>query len=90
MQWKRNLYKALSPERIEEMIREFEKRNTPLVSELMNQFEKLWKNISVTYQEWRSGVTKVFDDIVTSLPKWSVFYRVSTENDVVKSNTYLP
>ena len=90
IEWKRNLYKARSPERIEEMIHEFEKRNAPLVSELRDKYEKLWKNISVTYQEWRSGVTKVFEDIVTSLPKWSIFYRVSTENDVSKANTYLP
>lgn len=88
--WKRNLYRALSPDRIEAMIHEFEKRNTPLVSELKNKYDTLWKNISVTYQEWRLGVTKVFEDIVTSLPKWSVFYRVSTENDVNKANTYLP
>ena len=72
------------------MIHEFEKRNTPLVSELRDKYNKLGKNISVTYQEWRSGVSKVFDDIVTSLPKWSIFYRVSTENNVAKSNTYLP
>lgn len=87
---KRTLYRALSPNRIEQLIQEFEKHNTPLVNELKNKYGKLWKNISVTYQEWRTGVTKVFEDIVNSLPKWSVFYRVSTENDVAKANTYLP
>ena len=90
IRWKRSLYKALPPDRIEYMIREFEKRNTPLVSELQEKYEKLGKNISVSYQEGRSGVSRVFDDIVESLPKWAVFYRVSAENDVELSNTYLP
>lgn len=35
-------------------------------------------------------VTHVFDDIIESLPSGSVFYRISAENDVTKSNTYLP
>lgn len=87
---KRTLYRALSPERLEIMIRDFEKRNTPLVEELMNKYEKLGKNISVTYQEGESGVTRVFDDIVDTLPRGAMFYRISAENDVDKANTYLP
>lgn len=87
---KRTLYRPLSPERIHDMIRDFERRNTPVMDELMNKYEKLWKNISVSYQEWPSGVTRVFDDIIDTLPNSSVFYRISAENDVAKSNTYLP
>lgn len=88
--WKRTLYAALPPERIEDMIREFEKRNTPLVSELRAKYDKLENQVSVSYQEWRSGVTRVFSDIVDTLPRGSVFYRVSAERDVERSNTYLP
>ncbi len=90
IKWKRSFYKALSPDRIEALIREFEQKNEPIIVELKNQYERLEKNISVSYQEWRIGVTRVFDDIVESLPKWSVFYRISAENDVEKSNSYLP
>ncbi len=88
--WKRTVYRPLSPERIHELIRDFERRSTPIMDDLMMQYEKLWKNISVSYQEWSSGVTHVFDDIIESLPSGSVFYRISAENDVTKSNTYLP
>lgn len=87
---KRTLYTALSPERIDEMIREFERRNTPLIGELMRQYERLDKNISVSYQEWRPWVSRVFSDIVDTLPKGAVFYRVSAERDIERSNTYLP
>lgn len=90
IKWKRNFYNALSPVRIEEMARDFEKRSAPLIDQLKNKFENLGKDISVSYQEWRSGVSRVFDDIVDSLPKGSVFYRISAENDITKSNTYLP
>lgn len=88
--WKRMFYSALSPARIEEMTRDFEKRSLPLIDLLRNKYENLGRDISVSYQEWRSGVTRVFDDIVESLPKGAVFYRVSAENDVTRSNTYLP
>ncbi len=87
---KRTLYRPLSPERIHDLIRDFERRNTPVMDELMNKYEKLWKNISVSYQEWHAWVSRVFDDIVESLPNGAVFYRVSAENDVLKSNSYLP
>lgn len=90
VKWKRSFFSALSPERIEEMIRDFEKRNTPIISELMQKYENLGKDISVSYQEWKNGVIRVFDDIVDSLPKNAIFYRVSAENDVEKANTYLP
>lgn len=89
MKWKRALYKALSPHRIEELVHEFERKNEPIIKELKNQYERC-KNISVSYKEWRAGISRVFDDIVESLPKWSVFYRISAENNVEKSNTYLP
>lgn len=87
---KRTLYRPLSPDRISELIRDFERRNTPIMDDLMMKYEKLWKNISVSYQEWPTWVSRVFDDIVESLPSGAVFYRVSAENDVSKSNTYLP
>lgn len=90
LRWKRTLYRPLSPERIYELIRDFERRNAPIMDDLMMQYEKLWKNISVRYQEWPAGITWVFDDIIESLPSGSVFYRISAENDVAKSNTYLP
>lgn len=90
IKWKRSFYKALSPDRIETLIHEFEKKNEPIVQELKHQYERLEKNISVSYQEWRNSVSRVFGDIVDSLPKWAIFYRVSAENDVEKANTYLP
>jgi hypothetical protein len=45
----------------------------------------------VEYREWRQGVTAVFADIssVTQKPD-ETFYRVTSETDVEKVNTYLP
>ncbi len=88
--WKRTFYRPLSPEHIDEMIRDFERRNSPLTLELMGKYEKLGKNISVTYQEWPDSVSRVFEDIVESLPYGSVFYRISSEKDVEHANSYLP
>lgn len=72
------------------MIRDFEKKNTPIIHELRKKYENLEKNVSVSYEEGRIGINKVFDDIVNTLPKNAIFYRVSAENDVEKANTYLP
>lgn len=60
------------------------------MNDLLQKYDTLWKNISVSYQEWRNGVSRVFNDIVDTLPSGSVFFRISAENDVAKSNTYLP
>jgi sugar-specific transcriptional regulator TrmB len=38
---KRTLYRPLSPEGIHDMIRDFERRNAPVMDELMNKYEKL-------------------------------------------------
>ena len=48
---KRTLYRPLAPDRIEEMIRDFERRNAPMVDELKGKYEKLGKNISIHYEE---------------------------------------
>lgn len=87
---KRTYYQAGSPERIEDMIRDFEKKNSSLVSLLREKYEKLWKNISISYQEGPKSITRVFDDIVDVLPKNAIFHRISAENDVDKANSYLP
>ncbi len=87
---KRTYYQAGSPERIEDLIRDFERKNTPLVSTLREKYEKLWKNISISYQEWSKSITRVFEDIVDTLPRSAVFHRISAENNVEKANAYLP
>ena len=38
---KRTLYRPLSPDRISELIRDFERRNTPIMDDLMSKYEKL-------------------------------------------------
>ena len=88
--WKRTYYQAWSPERIEDMIRDFEKKNSWLVWLLRDKYDKLGKNISISYQEWPKSITRVFDDIVDILPKNGIFHRISAENNVAKSNNYLP
>ena len=44
----------------------------------------------VEYHEGRKGVTAVFADIVSTLGEDETFYRVTSEIDVEKVNTYLP
>jgi len=44
----------------------------------------------VEYREGRKGVTAVFADIVSTLGDDEIFYRVTSEVDVEKVNTYLP
>lgn len=87
---KRTFYRALSPERIEELIRDFERKQTPIISELRQKYENLSSDISVSYQEWKNAITRVFNDIIETLPENGVFYRVSAEDDVEIANTYLP
>lgn len=90
VKWKRKNYLAASPYKIQEMYQEQQENIETHVESLVKDFAHQDKKPKVIYQEWKKALMYVFSDIVNSLKAWDVFYRVSSERDVSKSNTYLP
>lgn len=87
---KRKNYIAASPHKIQDMYTQQQEDISHHVDVLVEKYAHRDKTPKVIYQEWKKALMYVFSDIVNSLEAWDVFYRVSSERDVKKSNTYLP
>jgi sugar-specific transcriptional regulator TrmB len=87
---KRQFFTAWSPERIAELLSELEQNANYVISELNEKYIVMNQKPHVEYREGRKGVTAVFADIVSTLEDDETFYRVTSEVDVEKVNTYLP
>lgn len=87
---KRKNYIAASPYKIQEMYTYQQKDVETHVDALVKNYAHQDKKPKVIYQEWKKALMYVFSDIVNTLDPWDVFYRVSSEKDVSKANTYLP
>jgi len=88
--WKRKKYIAASPYKIQDIYREQQEDNELHIEKLAQQYSLLHKKPRVIYQEGKKALMYVFSDIVNTLEHWEVFYRVSSEKNVSKANTYLP
>lgn len=87
---KRQFFIAWSPERIVKLLEELEQSATHVIHELNEKYLIMNQKPHVDYREGRKGITAVFADIVSSLGEEEIFYRVTSEVDVEKVNTYLP
>ncbi len=87
---KRQFFTAWSPEKIAELLKELEQNATRVIHELNEKYLIMNQKPRVEYREGRNGISAVFGDIVSSLGEDDTFYRVTSEVDVEKVNTYLP
>ena len=87
---KRKKYIAANPLTIQDLYSQKQEENSIHIKKLLDQYSYLNKKPRVMYQEWKKWVSAVFSDIVNSLSKWDIFYRISSEKDVEKANHYLP
>ncbi len=87
---KRRFFEAESPEKLLWLLENLWNDLNWVIPDLISMHSNASKRPGVKYQEWRKAVTYVFSDVVNSLNKWDVFYRVSSEKDVECANSYLP
>jgi len=90
LKWKRKYYSPVNPNKIEEIYLENLERNKQSISELQDKFLSIDKKPKVTYLNWNKGITYVFSDIVNSLKKWDIYYRITSETDTETINKLLP
>lgn len=86
---KRKLFLPESPENIKSLLDNLNKDIENYLPDLISIYGRTEKRPNVKYLEWKKAVTYVFDDIVNTLKKWDIFYRVSSEKDVDRANSYL-
>jgi len=87
---KSRLFEAESPEKLILLLENLENDLQNIIPDLINMHSSAIKRPSVKYQEWKKSISYVFSDIVNTLSKWDIFYRVSSERDVTKANSYIP
>jgi sugar-specific transcriptional regulator TrmB len=87
---KRQFFTASSPHVLGEVFQNFQESATHVIQDLTEKYTTAHEKPRVEYREWRQGVTAVFADIINTLKPDETFYRVTSETDVEKVNTYLP
>lgn len=87
---KRRFFSAESPEAIRSLLENLENDVDKLLPDLVGMHARAERRPSVKFMEGRKAVTYVFADIVSTLKTGDTFYRVSSERDVDRANSYLP
>lgn len=90
LKWKRKYYSPTHPQKIQEIYEEIQKSNNESINQLSNMYSNLESKPNVIYSNWKKWITNVFSDIVNSLNKWDIFYRITSETDTEEVNKYLP
>ncbi len=88
--WKKRLFSAESPEKLSILLESLSKDLDNVLPDLLSKHSSAQKRPLVKYFEWAKWISSVFTDIVNTLNKWDIFYRISSEKDVDKANSYLP
>jgi sugar-specific transcriptional regulator TrmB len=87
---KRKLYAAESPERLRGLVTLSLAELDHALPELTERYSMRGKAPFVRVFEGKKGITRVFENVVDTLPKGGTFYRISAERDLTRTNSYLP
>ena len=90
LKWKRKFYSPVNPQKIEEIYLENLEKNKRSIWELSNMYLSIEKKPKVIYSSGKKWIMHVFSDIVNSLEKWGIFYRITSETNTHKVNDFLP
>ena len=89
--WKSKFYKPANPEKINGIYKKMLEESKNSIDELKQKYENLEKKTSIIFQEWKKGIENIYYDLVNTLPKWWVFYRISSEiNPEVTAKNFIP
>ena len=90
MRSKRRFFMAESPENIRHLLERLGRDVDVLLPDLVGMHSRTEKRPNVKYLEGRKAISYVHEDIVNTLKKGDIFYRISSERDVDRANSYLP
>lgn len=87
---KRKFFVAAHPDKLKGFFDKAKQDFESLLPEIRNAYEQRKLRPHVKFLESRTGITSVFEDLVTSLKKGDVFLRYSSPKDLKKAERYLP
>jgi len=88
--WKRQMFTAESPKKLKNLLSNLIDNMNIIIPELDDKFQNKRSRPIVKFLEWTKWISYVFSDIVETLNKWDIFYRISSSKNIEKANDYLP
>jgi len=85
---KRKMYKPCSPKKIQDEYNNLYLNNNHIIEELDTKFKNSETTSSAIVTKWIKSIHNIYKDITHTLDKWGIFYRVTSELDVEKTNNY--
>lgn len=85
---KSKYYKASNPEKIADMYKKINKESENDIKNLKQKYENLEKKTNIVFRQWKKAIQNIYNDLLNSLPKWWIFYRITSElePDKIKSD----
>jgi len=89
--WKSKYYKPANPEKINQIYQEMIKNSKNDIDLLKQKYTNLEKKTSIVFNTWKKAIENIYYDLVNTLPKWGVFYRISSEiNPEITTRDFIP
>lgn len=81
LKWKRNYYKAESPEHLKNLFDNLSNKFSNILPEL-DEIYKTWDSKpNIKILQWKKWIKEVFEDVVINLKKWDTYYRYSSRSN---------
>lgn len=81
IKWKSKYYKPSNPEKINNIYQKMLENSKTDIDILKQKYINLEKKTSIIFNTWKKWIGNIYDDIVNTIPKWWVFYRITSEVD---------
>lgn len=91
LDWKRKRYIPNAPNRILASYERKRDAQIAMMSHMQSLYDEHHTHSKILYKKWRAGISDFYSDVVDSLPRGWVFYRITTEKDTKHiDDTYIP
>ncbi len=88
---KRKIYSPASPEVLKQEYQELQKNTFHVLDELSEKYKNHQNQTNIIFGKGKKAIQNVYHDVLATLPRWGMFYRISSEVDSQKIfDTFLP
>jgi len=88
---KRKIYSAANPELLKTEYKELQKNTFYVLDELSEKYKNSENQTNIVFGKGKKAIENIYHDVLATLPKWGMFYRISSEvNSQEIFDTYLP
>lgn len=88
---KRKIYSPASPDVLKTEYEQLQKNTFHVLDELWEKYKNSQNQTNIIFGTGKKAIKNVYHDVLSTLPKWGMFYRISSEVDSKKIfETFLP